>query len=127
MPLLSNLTVIENIALIEEVHERLPREIAHRNALEKLGLLRLETIAASRIATCSQFERFSVEMIRASMMLDVKIYIILPLQQFHTNNSIGDMMQLIVDINVEERVTILDLYSNIEKYKRKGVPCHIIE
>jgi len=126
-PLLSNLTVIENIALIEEVHQRLPREAAHKNALKKLTRLRLETIAQSRIAPCSKFERFSISMIRASMMLDAKIYIVLPLQQFHTNSSIGDMMQSIVDLNIEERTTVLDLVSNLEEYKLKGVACHIIE
>ena len=126
-PLLSNLTVIENIALIEEVHQRLPREMAHKNAMEKLTLLELNTIAESRITTCSQFERFKVAIIRASMMLDAKIYIVLPLQQFHTNNSTEDMIQSIVDINIEENTTVLDLVSNLEEYHRKGVTCHIIE
>ncbi len=126
-PLLSNLSIIENIALIEEVHQRLPREVAHKNALDKLTLLNLENIVTSRVATCSQFERFRVEMIRASMMLDAKIYIILPLQQFHTNNSIEDMMQSIEGLKIQERVTILDLLTNIEEYKHIGVTCHIIE
>ena len=125
--MLSNLTVIENIALIEEVHQRLPREVAHINALEKLTQLGLGTIAQSRIGSCSQFERFSVSMIRASMMLDAKIYIVLPLQQFHTNNSIEDMMKSITDLNVEESITVLDVVSNLEEYKRKGVSCHITE
>lgn len=126
-PLLSNLSVIENIALIQEVHQRVVREVAHSNALEKLRLLGLEKIAKSRIATCSQFERFCVSMIRASMMLDAKIYIILPLQQFHTNNSIEDTLQSVCDINIQEQVIILDLVSNIEEYKLKGATCHIIE
>ena len=126
-PLLSNLSIIENIALIEEVHQNLPREVAHTNALEKLSLLRLETIAMSRIASCNQFEYFNVLLIRASMMLDAKIYVVLPLQQFHTNSSIGDMLQSIVDVSVEEKITILDLVSSVEDYKLKGVICHIIE
>jgi len=90
-------------------------------------MLGLETIAKSRIATCSPFERFCASMIRASMMLDAKIYIILPLQQFHTNNSIEDTVQTICDINIQEQVSVLDLISNIEEYKLKGVTCHIIE
>ena len=126
-PLLSNLSVVENIALIQEVHQGLAREAAHLNALEKLRLLRLEHIAKSRIATCSRFERFCVSMIRASMMLDAKIYIILPLQQFHTNNSIGDAVQSVCDINIQEEAIILDLVSNMDEYKVKGVTCHIIE
>ena len=127
VPLLSNLNVIENIALIQEVHQGLVREVAHTNALEKLSLLKLTSVAKSRIATCSQFERFCISMIRASMMLDAKIYIISPLQQFHTNSSIEDMMHSIFDINIQEEVTILDLFSNIEEYKLEGVTCHIIE
>ncbi len=125
--MLSNLSVIENIALIQEVHERLTREAAHENALDKLRLLGLEAIAKSRIASCSQFEYFCISMIRASMMLDAKIYIILPLQQFHTNSSIEDMVHSICNINIQEHVIILDLVSNIEEYKLKGVSCHIIE
>jgi len=125
--LLSNLSVVENIALIEEVHQGLARKAAHLNALEKLHVLGLEQIAASRIAICSRFERFCVSMIRASMMVDAKIYVILPLQQFHTNNSIGDTVQSVCDINIQEQVAILDLVSNMEEYKLKGVTCHIIE
>ena len=103
------------------------RKAAHANALEKLRLLGLESIAESRIATCSQFERFCISMIRASMMLDAKIYIILPLQQFHTNSSIEDTLQSVCTINIQERVTILDLVSNMEEYQLKGATCHIIE
>ena len=96
-------------------------------ALKKLKLLGLESIAKSRLVTCSKFELFCVSLIRASMMRDAKIYIILPLQQFHTNNSIEDTVKSICDVNIQERVSILDLVSNIDDYKLKGVTCHIIE
>jgi len=72
------------------------------------------------------YERFGATLIRASMMKDAKILIISALQQFHTHDTIGDVLELISILKLEERVIFLDLMLNEIEYKDKGITCHII-
>ena len=66
-------------------------------------------------------------LIRASMLQDAKILIITPIQLFHTENTIADILELISILNLQNRVLFLDLHLNEEEYKDKGLTCHIIK
>lgn len=127
LPLLSNLNIIENIALIEEVHQKTPRTRSHQHALAELKKISMEGISEYRIDECNDFERFSASLIRASMMQYATIIVISPLQQFFSKDSITILLKLINDLELEKRVEIFDLVLYENDYENEGVPCHIIK
>ncbi len=125
-PLLSNLNIIENIALIEEVHERYEREKSHANALEKLKKLNLQDLQTKRPSQCSDLELFSLSLIRASMMRYVTITVITPLVQYQSENSLEHLFKVLNILDVKERTIVLDLSLYENDYKDKGITCNII-
>jgi len=126
-PLLSNLNIIENIALIEEVHQRVPRELSHRHVLEKLKAVNMQKIAQYRTSQCNEYENFVARLIRASMMQYATIIIISPLQQFFSKEPVDVLINVICDLKIEDSVEILDLTLYENDYADKGVECHIIK
>ncbi len=125
-PLLSNLNIIENIALIEEVHQRYDRVSAHNNALKKLSLLNMESLATKRPSQCNTLELFSLMLIRASMMQYVTIVIITPLVQYQSSNPVDHLINTLQILEIENRTLILDLALYKNDYKEKGLTCHTI-
>ena len=126
-PLLSNLNIIENIALIEEVHQRYNRDISHKNALIKLSQFKMQSLANKKASQCNELEKFTLILIRASMMTNVTIVIVTPLVQYQSQNSLDYLLKAMQILKIEERTVILDLSLYKNDYKEKGLPCHIIE
>ena len=125
-PLLSNLNIIENIALIEEVHKRYNRKISHQNALHKLSQFNMQSLATKQASQCNELEKFTLILIRASMMQNVTIVIITPLAQYQTQGSLDYLIEAMQTLKIEERTIILDLSLYKNDYKEKGLSCHII-
>jgi ABC-type nitrate/sulfonate/bicarbonate transport system ATPase subunit len=65
-PLISNLSVWANIALIRQYHEQMPRLEARINAVTLLRRLGMASIAEKRNPSLSSVERFSVMLLRAA-------------------------------------------------------------
>ena len=122
-PLLSNLNIIENIALIEEVHQRYNRDTSHKNALKKLEKLNMQYLATKQLSECNEFEKFSLMLIRASMMQYVTIVIITPLVQYQSQDSLEYLTQTMKILEIEKRTIILDLSLYKNDYKEKGLLC----
>lgn len=116
----------ENIALIEEVHQRTNRMLAHAHAIEKLKKLNLEHLATKRTSQCNEFEHFAAILIRASMMQYATIVIITPLMQYSSKDPISDLMQMIRALDITNPVMILDLKLYEKEYEAKGFTCHTI-
>ena len=117
--------MVENIALIQEVHQNKSIDESEALALEMLTKISLETIAYKRIPECSIEEIFFVMYIRALMMDIPKIYIKVPYaitENFKDIQSIIDAMELLKN---DKSVMILDLLSNEVHYK--GCGCNIIK
>lgn len=125
-PLLSNLDMVENIALIEEVHQRIPRVSAHANALKLLKKLNMRHLAHKRTSQCNEYEQFTVSLIRASMMQSAEIVIVSPLTQYSSKDPIGDLIQVLDALEITKSVMILDIKLYEKEYEMKGFPCHII-
>lgn len=64
-PLISNLNVWENIALIRQFHDLWPREKAREDALGSLRLLGMEHIGSTRNPDLREEERFAAMLLRA--------------------------------------------------------------
>lgn len=118
--------MIENIALIEEVHQRTSRLQAHAHAMEKLRKLKLEPLATKRTSQCNEYEHFAIALIRASMMQYVTIVIITPLVQYSSKDPIEDLKQMIDSLEIDNPILVLDLKLYESEYEAKGFTCNTI-
>ncbi len=75
VPLISNLCVWSNIALISQYHQRLSNEKAKDVVLQRLQRYGLEKIADKRNPALSEEERFCVMLLRAAMVPNAVIVI----------------------------------------------------
>jgi ABC-type lipoprotein export system ATPase subunit len=75
VPLISNLDIWANIALIRQYHQNVPKDKARCLAIDYLNRFNLEKIAYHRNATLTGEERFYVMLLRAVMVPDVVIVI----------------------------------------------------
>jgi len=80
VPLISNLDVWRNIALIGQYHQNMPERKAKALVLQCLQRYGLENIADKRNQALSEEERFCVMLLRAAMVPDVVIVIDRPLK-----------------------------------------------
>ena len=127
IPLLSNLSIIENIALIKEIHWHLSYKKAKHFALEALEKTGFAYIGSWRSAQCSERELFIAQLIRASMMQYAKIIIITPFVLLNETEEIAFLFSSCEKLGIKERCIILDLESNRVKYEKGGSVCRIIE
>ena len=125
-PLLSNLDITENIALIEEVHQKISRIDAHVNAMKKLEKINFAHLAKKRTSQCNEFEHFAVTFIRATMMQYATIVIITPLMQYSSIDPIADMQHMMQALEITVPVIVLDLKLYEKEYEAKGLICHTI-
>lgn len=126
-PLLSNLDIIENIALIKEVHERMPRRNAHGAAQMALDTLGYGRIAHTRPAACTVDERFAAQVIRASMLQNATMVIINPFVMLDDSKPIEWIADLLLRLDVAATALILDVNINRPKYAAGGKRCSMIE
>ena len=75
VPLISNLYVWNNIALISQYHQQLSNEKAKDIVLKRLQRYGLEKIACKRNPALSEEERFCVMLLRAAMVHEAIIVI----------------------------------------------------
>ncbi|MDO8784873.1 MAG: hypothetical protein Q7J12_01515 [Syntrophales bacterium] len=78
-PLISNLNVCGNIAMIKEYHQNLPRREAEKLALQYLRRYGMENTAYKRSPALTNRERFCVMLLRAAMVEDAIVVIDRPL------------------------------------------------
>ena len=122
-PLISNLDMCENIALIKEFHENLSVRDAEDLALEMLQVLELEHIARYRAHKCSHEERLLVMMMRAMMCQEKSIIIKLPSEILGNLLTIQKTVERVTEISKSKNIVILDLVTN--KIYYEGSACHI--
>jgi ABC-type nitrate/sulfonate/bicarbonate transport system ATPase subunit len=69
-PLISNLAIWSNIALIRQYHQNMPLDEAKALALELLSLMDMEAISEKRNSALTTEERFCAMLLRAAMVRD---------------------------------------------------------
>lgn len=123
-PLLSNLSMLENIALISQVHEKLSITRSHKKAYEALSTLDLGRIASLRYENCSAKEKFYVQLLRANILKDAKVIIEQPFMLLAEEMSIEFILNALQRLNISyDRVSIIDLIHQQSNYKEPQ--CHI--
>lgn len=123
---MSNLTMVENIALILQVHEHLNRQEAKHIASKALLSLELNHIAALRYDVCSEKEIFFTQLIRACLKKDAKIVIDQPFSFLADEMDLSFILDALDRLLVSyQDVIIIDLKHQQSHYKESA--CHIEE
>jgi ABC-type lipoprotein export system ATPase subunit len=107
VPLISNLDVWINIALIRQYHQNLPPEEAEKEVVRYLQRYHLEKIAHKRSSALTDEERFCVMLLRAAMVADAIIVIDRPfkiLPELQNSQFIFDSIRVIDDLYRESRI-----------------------
>ena len=87
--------MLENIALIKEVHEHMPTQKAQEEAKIFLEKIELESIGLNRLNQCNSYEVFCVSLIRALMTKEMNVIIVSP---FHLIDNLRDIETVISTI-----------------------------
>lgn len=118
--------MLENIALIKEVHELLATKKAQAHAIEYLRRIDLESIGLKRLNQCTSIEVFYVMVIRAMMAKKQTIFIVTPFFLIKKLAEITPVLEKLALLNKEQKnIIILDNLTNQSHYK--GDLCNIIK
>jgi len=117
--------MLENIALIKEVHELLGREKAEALANEYLQKIGLSHIGLYRLNQCSDVEIFYVMYIRALMSKATDVIITTPFSLISNLRDIEPIIATLKLLGSEKNIFILDSVINELHYKEKS--CHIVK
>jgi ABC-type nitrate/sulfonate/bicarbonate transport system ATPase subunit len=101
VPLISNLDVWINIALIRQYHQNLASEAAHEEVMGYLRRYQLEEIAAKRNPALTHEQRFRVMLLRAAMVSQAVIVIDRPfmlLPALQDSRFIDESLHIIEDL-----------------------------
>jgi ABC-type lipoprotein export system ATPase subunit len=122
-PLLANLTVMDNIALILEYHKNLSLKKAENIVFELLKKCNIEKIRDKKPYQLSRKDIIKVKFLRAYVSDFKHIIIERPFMILDEQNDIDCIFEMFEKFN-EKSVEIVDLESN-HYYKDKK--CHIIK
>ena len=118
--------MIENIALLLQVHQHMNRKSAQKVAYDALKSLGIIALAPLRYDACSDKEIFYVQLIRAFVLKSAKIVIDQPFVFLAEENSINFILDALDALLVPyQQVIILDLKHQESHYKESS--CHIEE
>lgn len=108
VPLISNQSVLMNIALIKQYHENMPIAQVEPIVFSALRRLNLENIAYKRNPDLSNEERFFAMLLRAVMVRDALVIIDRPFKIIPHLKDIDNIFQALKNIE--------DLYLNCHIY-----------
>ena len=107
VPLISNLDIWINIALIRQYHQNLSRSEAEKEVWEYLRRYHLEKIAHKRSPALTNQERFRVMLLRAAMVANATIVIDRPFKimpELQDSRFIFESIGVIDDLYSESRI-----------------------
>jgi len=116
-PLISNLAIWSNIALIPQYHQNMPWHEARTLAEDLLRRLGIVSIAEKRNSTLTTEERFCAMLLRAAMVRDAILVLYRPfsiLSNLRDGGFIMDTLQKIDDLIAE--IHIFDYSWEKERY-----------
>ena len=117
--------MLENIALIKEIHEHMATLKAQEIARELLKKISYEHIALSRVSACSPTEIFYIQFIRALMMKEDDILIVTPYSLIDNLRNINVIIENINILTDKKNILIVDILNNEIHYK--GTTCNIVK
>ena len=124
-PLISNLNMLENIALIKEFHDGFSIVKAEKDAHKQLDKIDMSHIELRRATECTSTEIFYIMLIRALMTKELNVIIVSP---FSLLDNIRDIEVVLKDMNIlntKKNIFLIDDTANAPHYK--GYSCNIIK
>lgn len=125
LPLLSNLNMLENIALINQYHLNQSLKESEKAARQVLSRLGYESCAEKRMLQSSETEIFMVKLIRAYLSPFNKVIVIQPsllISEF-SSDKLKQVLNAIETLSHDKAFEIFDLQFNQANYE--GMACHI--
>jgi len=116
--------MLENIAIIKEVHELKATVDAQEEATQYLKKIHLESIGTNRLTQCSELEIFYIMLIRALMTKEMNAIISAPFSLINNLREVKTLLKNIEILNNGKNILILDINSNESHYI--GSSCTII-
>lgn len=116
LPLISNLNMIENIAIIEEFHNRITTNEAHSHGFELLKKINCESIAYKHINECSYLELFYVMLLRAIMCKEdviIVCYVYFLVEDLETLDPIVEVLE---NLKIQKKIVFVDSKKNKHLY-----------
>jgi ABC-type lipoprotein export system ATPase subunit len=121
LPLISNLSVVENISLILEYHGGIPTKKAIDIALVRLSLIGMEEIANKREPHISHRERFATMFLRASIV-PCEVLIDRPFLILETDKDADFIYEVLTKTaDFYKTVAVFDFSWNKERYGELNV------
>jgi len=121
VPLISNLNVLHNIALIKEYHYHMSRKEAETLSLQYLEKMNLASIAYKRNPALTYEERFCAMLLRAVMVEDNIVVIDRPFKimpDIQDSRFINRILNAVDDLL--HNCTIFDYIWNQDRYAEAG-------
>jgi len=118
-PLLANLNMIENIALIPEVHKHISVQKAQELAQNCLAKIEKEDISLKRMHQLNEVEIFYVLIARALMDARQTIVIVNPLSILKHVEFLAIAMKNLAILNEEKNIIILE--NDINRFHYEGM------
>jgi len=125
-PFLSNLNVLSNIMLVQEIKEYWFKNKAKDVAMEKLKIMNLSHKALAHHTTLTKKDIFYTQLIRASMANDKNIVLDRPFDFVPFEHDIGFIIQAAQKLDIDHNtLRIIDLMAIKNRYKEEQ--CRIEE
>jgi ABC-type nitrate/sulfonate/bicarbonate transport system ATPase subunit len=118
LPLISNLLVWENVALVKQYHNQFSKQEARTLVSRYLARLDLESVAHARDPELNEEQRFCVMVLRAAMMPDAVLLIDQPFKVLPADRDasvIFNLLNLLDDLYT--RCYIFDYTLNQHRYR----------
>jgi ABC-type nitrate/sulfonate/bicarbonate transport system ATPase subunit len=119
VPLISNLDVWRNIALIYQHHQKASQKQAQAFVMQCLQRYGLEKIAEKRNPMLSEEERFCVKVLRAAMVAQAVIVIDRPFTMLHYRKDTNFIYETLG--KVEDLFTRCDILDYAQEQNRYGL------
>lgn len=118
LPLISNLTVWENVALVKQYHHHFSKRAARALILRYLARIGLASVAQVRDSELSEEQRFSVMILRSVMIPDAIVLIDRPFNVLPASvdaSLIFNVLNLLDDLYIQ--CYIFDYTLNQHRYR----------
>ena len=117
--------MLENIAIVKEVHEHMTTPKAQQLANDTLDKINLSRIGLYRAPKCSTMEIFYVMFIRALMTKETTVIIEIPHSVMENLNELQATFDNLNILKMSKNILILDIIDNETYYE--GCSCNIIK
>lgn len=117
--MIANLDMIENIAIIHEVHNHTPVNVAQDEAKTYLKKIDKLDIGLKRTHECNEVELFYIMIIRALMTKEKNIVIVHPLSILKHIEFLAIAMKNLGILNEEKNIIILE--NDINRFHYEGM------